>query len=63
MEGDKRQMKTSRTKASIIIMIIAGIIGYFLGAVLGDEAMSGAILASLIAGIACIIYTIDNRDE
>lgn len=55
-------MKKFRTVVSLIIMILTGIIGFFIGATL-NEAMNGAILFSLIAGIACLIYTIDNRNE
>ena len=40
-------------------MVIAGIVGFFIGATM-NEAMSGSILFSLIDGIACIVYTIDN---
>lgn len=28
-----------------------------------DETMGGAILFSMIAGIACIVYNIENREE
>lgn len=55
-------MNKFRTAISIIIMVIAGVVGFFIGATL-DEALSGAILFSMIAGIACIVYTIDNRSE
>jgi inner membrane protein involved in colicin E2 resistance len=55
-------MKKIRTVGSIAIMIIAGIIGFFVGASM-DEALNGAILFSLIAGIACIIYVIDNQEQ
>ncbi len=55
-------MKKFRTVASLIIMIISGIVGFFIGALLND-GLSGAILFSLIAGISCIVYTIDNRGE
>ena len=54
-------MKKFRTIVSLIAMVLAGIAGYYIGAVLG-QAMEGAILLSMIAGIACIIYTIDNRE-
>ena len=43
-------------------MVIAGIVGFFVGAYLSD-AMGGAILFSLISGIACLIYTIDNPEK
>ena len=46
----------------VIIMAIAAIAGFFIGATL-DEAMGGAILFSMIAGIACIVYNIENREE
>ena len=55
-------MKKFRTVACIIIMVIAAIAGFFIGAFL-DEAMGGAILFSMIAGIACIVYNIENREE
>ena len=44
------------------ITSIAAIAGFFIGATL-DEAMGGAILFSMIAGIACIVYNIENREE
>lgn len=52
-------MKKFKTVLAVIIMVIAGIVGFFIGATL-DEAMGGAILFSMITGIACIIYTIYN---
>lgn len=55
-------MEKFRTVVSVIIMIIAGIVGFFMGAFLND-AMGGAILFAMIAGIACIIYVIDNREN
>jgi len=51
-------MKKYRTVACVIIMAIAAIAGFFIGATL-DEA----ILFSMIAGIACIVYSIENREE
>jgi lysylphosphatidylglycerol synthetase-like protein (DUF2156 family) len=55
-------MKKFRTVVSLIIMVIAGIAGFFLGATL-NEAMLGAILFSMISGIACIVYAIDNNEN
>lgn len=55
-------MKKFRTVVSVIIMLIAGIVGFFVGASL-DDAMGGAILFSMIAGIACLVYATDNRSE
>ena len=55
-------MNKFRTEVSIIIMVAAGIAGLFLGSLL-DEGAAGAILFVLIAGIACIIYTIDNSNN
>ena len=51
-------MKKYRTVACVIIMAIAAIAGATL-----DEAMGGVILFSMIAGIACIVYSIENREE
>ena len=55
-------MKKFKTVLAVIIMVIAGIVGFFIGATL-DEAMGGAILFSMVIGIACIIYTIDNQEK
>ena len=55
-------MKKFRTIVSVIVMCLAGIVGLFFGGVLG-EAMGGAILFSMIAGIACVVYAIENRDS
>ena len=55
-------MKKFRTVASVIIMVIAGIVGFFIGAFL-NEPMAGTILFSMIAGIACIVYAIDNHED
>ena len=55
-------MKKFRTAASVITMVIAGTAGFFIGATL-DNALGGAFLFSMIAGIACVIYTIDNREK
>ncbi len=55
-------MKKERTIVSVIIMILAGIIGFFIGSAL-DNSFGGAILFSMISGIGCIIYTLDNQQE
>ena len=55
-------MKKFRTAVSVIIMLIAGTACFFIGAAL-DNAMGGAFLFSMIAGIACVIYTIDNQEK
>lgn len=55
-------MKKFRTVASAIVMAVAGIVGFFVGMAVQD-GLGGAILFSMIAGIACIIYAIDNREE
>lgn len=55
-------MRLFRMIISIFVMLIAGLIGFFVGIRI-DEAMSGAILFSLIAGIACVIYAIENQEK
>ena len=54
-------MKKFRTAGAVIIMTLAAVIGIFAGAALGD-AVGGAILLTLIAGMGCIAYAIDNRN-
>ena len=53
-------MRLFRMIVSIFVMLIAGLIGFFVGIRI-DEAMGGAVLFSVIAGIACVIYTIENQ--
>lgn len=55
-------MKKFRTVAAVVIMLIFGLIGFFIGALL-NNSIGGAILGVLISGIACIIYTIDNSNN
>ena len=55
-------MRKFRTVVSAIVMVVAGVAGFFVGSALQD-GLSGAILFSMIAGIACIVYAVDNREE
>lgn len=55
-------MKKFRTAVCVVIMAIAAVAGFFIGALL-DEAMGGAVLFSMIAGIACIVYNMENHEE
>ena len=55
-------MKKFRTIVSLIAMVLAGVVGFFVGSAL-ENAFGGAILFSLIVGIACVVYTIDNQNE
>ena len=54
-------MKKFRTVSSVLIMAVAGLAGFFIGASI-DQPFGGTILFSMIAGIACIVYTIDNPE-
>ena len=51
-----------RTAGSVLLMVLAGLAGFFVGAAMND-AMGGAVLFSMIAWIACVVYTLDNRGE
>lgn len=55
-------MNKFRTVCSVIVMIIAAIIGFFIGALL-NVAMGGAILFAIIAGFSRVIYAIDNPEK
>lgn len=55
-------MKKFRTVISVIIMVLSGLAGIFAGSALSDP-LGGAILFSMIAGIACVIYSIDNPEN
>ena len=48
-----------RTRDSIVIMVLAAVVGLFLGSFL-ENPVGGMILLAVISGIACIIYTLDN---
>ncbi len=47
------------TVTSVVVMFIAAGAGFFLGAFLND-ILGGMILLALIAGIACIVHTIEK---
>lgn len=55
-------MQKFRTVASVIIMAVCGIIGFFIGSLI-EEPIGGAILFSMISGIVCVVYAIDNREN
>ena len=55
-------MKKFRTSVSVVIMILAAIVGFFAGSAL-DNSFGGAILFSMIAGFACVVYTSDNTNK
>ena len=48
-----------RVIISIILMVIAALVGFFFGAGM-NEAMGGAILLSMITGFACTINAIET---
>ena len=58
-------MKKFKTVGSVIIMAIAAVVGFFIGSAVSgsDGGFDCAILLTLISGIACIVYAIDNRDN
>ena len=47
---------------SIILMVIAALVGFFFGAGM-NEAMGGAILLSMITGFACTINAIEKNKK
>lgn len=51
-----------RVIISIILMVIAALIGFFFGAGM-NEAMGGAILLSMITGFACTINAIEKNKK
>lgn len=50
-----------KTIVSLIIMIISSFAGLFAGGLLANDMVGGMILFALISGIACIIYTLENK--
>ena len=51
-----------RVIISIILMVIAALVGFILGAGM-NEAMGGAILLSMITGFACTINAIEKNKK
>ena len=47
---------------SSVVIILAAIVGLFLGAAMND-GLSGSILLAVIAGFVCVIYTIENSGK
>lgn len=55
-------MNKFRTVVSVVIMVLAAVVGMFVGMAV-NEGLNGAVLFSMIAGFACTVYAIDNRDK
>ena len=55
-------MRKFKAVDAVCIMVLAGIVGFFMGAFL-DNSMGGAILFSMIAGFACVVHAIGDREE
>ena len=51
-----------KTIGSAVVIILAAIVGLFLGAAMND-GLSGSILLAVIAGFVCVIYTIENSGQ
>lgn len=51
-----------RTIISVVIIIAASVIGFFMGAGM-NQAMGGAALFASIAGFACTIQAIESRKK
>ena len=55
-------MNIFRTIVALILMGFAGLVGLYAGSLLVN-AVGGAILLSMIAGIACVVYALDNPNK
>ena len=53
-------MRKFKAVDAVCIMVLAGIVGFFIGAFL-DNSMGGAILFSMVAGFACVVHAIGDR--
>lgn len=51
-----------KTIDSAIVIVLAAIVGLFLGAAMND-GLSGSILLAVIAGFICVIYTIESSGK
>ena len=55
-------MRKFKAVDAVCIMVLAGIVGFFMGAFL-DNSMGGDILFSIVAGFACVVHAIGDREE
>lgn len=55
-------MNKFRTVVSVVIMVLAAVVGLYVGMAV-NEGLNGAVLFSMITGFACTVYAIDNRDK
>ena len=51
-----------KTIGSDVVIILAAIVGLFLGTAINDR-LSGSILLAVIAGFICVIYTIESSGK
>lgn len=51
-----------RTVISVVIIMIAAVIGFFMGSGM-NEAMGGAALFAVVAGFACTIQAIESNKK
>jgi hypothetical protein len=56
------EVSNMRTIISIVIIIVAAVIGFAMGAGM-NEAMGGATLFATIAGFACTIQAIESKKK
>lgn len=56
-------MDKFRTVAPIILMLLTALAGFAVDAGLFGSGFGGAILFAMIAGFACVIYVLDNRER
>lgn len=49
----------AKTIASVVIMALAALLGFFLGTAINSPEM-GAVLFAMIAGFACTIFTVES---
>lgn len=52
-----------KTIGSAVVIILAAIVGLFLGAAMNDGLSGSILLLAVIAGFVCVIYTIENSGK
>lgn len=52
-----------RTVVSVVLMVLTALAGFAVDAGLFGSGFGGAILFAMIAGFACVIYVLDNRER
>ena len=61
-KSEVEEVSNMRTFLSVVIIIVAAFVGFFMGSGMNEE-MTGATLFAMIAGFACTIQAIESKNK